>query len=93
MRKASTWAQARQEGNVDRVAGVGARTDNSPIDGGAILHLSSIHGSFKGARILHNVSFSVRRRRIITLLKPSNSNGSALVGYIGLLRRISSNRV
>ncbi len=54
-----------------------------------ILGVRGVTGSFNSGSILGGISLGISGNRIISVVKPSNSNGSALLHYTALLRAIS----
>lgn len=59
----------------------------------ASIALHGIAGSFKAAGILGKLSLGVRSNRLITLLKPSNYNGDALLHVVTNFRTTSRNSI
>lgn len=56
-----------------------------------VLRVGGIGGDFNSGRILGNVSFSLRRNRILSVVNSSNDKGAALLHYVGFLRATSYN--
>lgn len=55
--------------------------------------MGSLGGTFNAGRILSKVAASVYRKRMMTIVNPSNSNGSAFLESLGLLRIPANKRV
>lgn len=59
----------------------------------AMLRMGGVRGEFNGASILGNVSFGVRRKRMISIVNSSKDNGAALLHYVAKLRSTSRKEV
>lgn len=59
----------------------------------SLLGIRGVHGDCNGARILGSVDFSLGGNRILTVVNSSNSNGAALLEYLGFLRAPNGNGV
>lgn len=57
------------------------------------MRIVSLYGDFNSLSILGNVGLGVRRNRGMIVVKPSNSNGDALLHYLGYVRSPASNGI
>lgn len=58
-----------------------------------VIRVGRIFGAVSGRRVLDNVGLRVIRKRVCKFLKPGNTKGAALVGYVLSLSAIASNDV
>lgn len=58
-----------------------------------VLHIHRLSGSFRKLRTIGGISFSLRRNRIVSVVNPGNSKGSAAVGLVSNFLRPSSKLV
>lgn len=58
-----------------------------------MLRMRRVGGAFKQARMLGSVDFSLREKRMLSLVNSSKDKGAALLHYLGFLRAPSGNIV
>lgn len=57
------------------------------------VRVEGVQGSFKGGAVLRNIGVSLRGKGMVSVVKPSNTKGDALLQYLGRLRLVRNNSV